>query len=116
MKRGEPRIFHGQDGISMQAHEYQLGTWMEVEGFCYPGGGMQRRARALHPDGKARIVRCGVPDSAYTAPAVGGFVMVMGDGALHYVPNKGPVSLAGPITIKGTMSEVLEVLRKMQGK
>jgi hypothetical protein len=47
-------------------------TWIEAESFCYPGGGMHRRARALCPDGKLRIIRCGIPDTFFTVPCKGG--------------------------------------------
>jgi len=48
------------------------GTWVEAEAFCYAGMGMHRRARALYPDGKLRIVRCGPPDTFFSVPVRGG--------------------------------------------
>jgi hypothetical protein len=52
---------------------------------------MTRRARALHPDGKLRVVRCGVADTYFTIPARGrGFLSVNDDGVLIFnPPNKG---------------------------
>lgn len=49
-------------------------TWIEPESLCYPGGGMHRRARALCPDGKLRVVVCGLPDTAFSIPARGGYL------------------------------------------
>jgi hypothetical protein len=51
------------------AHHSTNGTWMEPEELCYPGGGMHRRCRAIFPDGKARIVKAGIPDTAFSVPA-----------------------------------------------
>ncbi len=34
------------------------GTWLEPEEFCYPNGGMTRRAYATFPDGINRVVKC----------------------------------------------------------
>lgn len=44
-------------------------TWLEPEELCYPGGGMHRRCRAIFPDGKARVVKAGIPDTAFSIPA-----------------------------------------------
>jgi len=44
-------------------------TWLEPEELCYPGGGMHRRCRAIFPDGKARVVKAGIADTAFTIPA-----------------------------------------------
>lgn len=46
------------------------GTWLEAEEFCYPHGGMTRRAYVLFGDGTKRIVKCGIPDTFFTIPAV----------------------------------------------
>ena len=43
-------------------------TWMESECYCYPNGGMTRRARVRFPDGKLRVVRCGIPDTFFSVP------------------------------------------------
>ena len=62
-------------------------TWIEPESFCYPGGGMHRRARALCPDGKLRIVVCGVPDTFFSIPAKGGWIS-FDEGVVHFHPKK----------------------------
>jgi hypothetical protein len=51
--------------------EFPDGTWLEGEEFCYPSGGMKRRAYARCSDGKLRLFRAGIPDTAFTVPATG---------------------------------------------
>ena len=48
-------------------------TWVEPEEkcYCYPGGRMVRRGRALWPDGKIRAVRAGIADTYFSIPAYG---------------------------------------------
>lgn len=46
------------------------GTWIEDEARCYPNGGMTRLAYVTCPDGKKRVVRCGIPDTWFSVPAV----------------------------------------------
>ena len=43
-------------------------TWLEPEELCYPNGGMNRRCRCRWPDGKLRIVRCGIHDTFFSIP------------------------------------------------
>lgn len=43
-------------------------TWLESESFCYPHGGMTRRARVRFPDGKLRVVRCGIANTWFSVP------------------------------------------------
>lgn len=45
-------------------------TWLEPEELCYRGG--RRRAGVLFPDGQIRIVRCGLPNTAFSIPAYHG--------------------------------------------
>jgi hypothetical protein len=44
-------------------------TWLEAEEFCYPHGGMTRRAYVRFPDGVLRLVWCGIPDTYFSIPA-----------------------------------------------
>ena len=39
------------------------GTWLEGEEFCYPSGGMKRRAYARCADGQLRLFKAGIPDT-----------------------------------------------------
>ena len=55
----EPRKAGGMWGSSPASYGESGDTWLEAESFCYPNGGMTRRARVKFPDGKFRIVRCG---------------------------------------------------------
>lgn len=79
-------------------------TWLEPEERCYPRGGMARRARVRiarnkHnaidlPYGELRIVRAGIPDTAFTVPArlryrgrtVRGYIAGADDGELDFRP------------------------------
>jgi hypothetical protein len=56
-------------GMHEKAMVMPDGTWLEPEAMCYPDGGMTRRAYALFPDGKKRIVVCGIPDTYFSIPA-----------------------------------------------
>lgn len=49
---------------------YAKGTWLDAEDLAYPSGAINagRRARAVCPDGKVRVVRVGVPDTFSTIP------------------------------------------------
>lgn len=64
------------------------GTWLEAESFCYPGGGMHRRARAVCPDGKLRVLRCGIPNTFFTVPVKGGGYLTIDEDVVHYHPPK----------------------------
>ena len=75
-------------GMTHAALELGQGTWMEAEAFCYPGGGMNRRACALCPDGKLRVFRCGIPDTFFSTPVKGGGWIGTKDDALVYHPPK----------------------------
>lgn len=44
-------------------------TWIAPEECAYPNGGMTRRCKVMHPDGKLRITWAGIPDTFYTIPA-----------------------------------------------
>jgi hypothetical protein len=56
-------------GMRETAHINEDGTWLEPEAFCYPRGGMTRRAYAVCPDGKKRVITCGIPDTYFSIPA-----------------------------------------------
>lgn len=66
------------------------GTWLEPEAFCYPHGGMTRRAR-VHTFAGLRVVVCGIPDTFFSIPArmrvcgktLRGFIS-SGDYGLHF--------------------------------
>jgi len=44
------------------------GTWLESENWCYPAGGMTRRAYATCEDGEKRVITCGIPDTFFSIP------------------------------------------------
>jgi len=45
-------------------------TWLEGESFAYtPNGSQMRRCMAICPDGKIRVVLCGIPDTYFSIPA-----------------------------------------------
>lgn len=58
---------------------HQDGTWIESESITYPSGGFHRNARVFlslneHapielPYGELAVVRCSIPDTAFTIPA-----------------------------------------------
>ena len=94
----EPRVSHFMGGGSRPWVSDSQMTWMESEDFCYPNGAMDRRARVFFPDGKRRVVRCGINDTWFSTPVRksdvskafpdGGFLMVESDyygdnGAAH---------------------------------
>lgn len=67
MKQPTPRI---SNYMGMKSHAVEIGnTWLEPEEFCYPNGGMTRRALVTCPDGKLRVVTCGIPDTYFSIPA-----------------------------------------------
>jgi len=70
MKTPTPRVssYFGQlrEGTQLGA------SWIEDETLCYPDGNMTRRAYARCPDGKLRVVRCGIPDTFFSIPCRGG--------------------------------------------
>ena len=70
MKKQLPRKA-GMFGVSVTKGE----TWLEAEEFCYPNGGMTRRAYCIFSDGKKRVVQCGIPDTFFSIPA---FVTIAG--------------------------------------
>jgi hypothetical protein len=57
-------------GMRITNVEGANGTWLEGEEFCYAGGGLCRRARVECEDGKLRVVRCSIPDTYFSIPAV----------------------------------------------
>lgn len=75
-------------------YNYEGGTWLESESFCYPNGGMKRRACVRFPDGKLRIVRCGISDTFFSIPVHksdgDGFLTVADDGALEFIKHTKP--------------------------
>lgn len=79
-------------GITCQPTEFLNGTWLESESFCYfPYGGKRRRARALCPDGKLRVLRCGIPDTFFTIPVRGGGFLSVDAGVVVYHPSPQPI-------------------------
>jgi len=70
MKTPTPR--HGRYlGMSIVNVEFPDGTWLEGEEFCYPSGGMTRRAYARCGDGKLRLFKAGIADTFFSIPATG---------------------------------------------
>jgi hypothetical protein len=65
MKRPIPRecSWHGVP----TTHSYKDGTWIEAEEFAY--GKFTRRAYAVCPDGKKRVVMVSIPDTMFSIPA-----------------------------------------------
>jgi hypothetical protein len=59
--------FYGMPVVHMMGGN---GTWVEAEELAYPKGGLTRRAYVECQDGKRRVVRCGIPDTYTTIPAV----------------------------------------------
>lgn len=60
-------------GVRIQPSFYDQGTWLEAEELAYntysgTHWGSGRRCKALFPDGKARIVRIGIPDTYFSIP------------------------------------------------
>jgi hypothetical protein len=64
-------------GMPIVNQHFPDGTWLEGEEFCYPGGGMGRRAYVVFPDGVYRVVRCGIPDTFFSIPAAARLRMVV---------------------------------------
>lgn len=66
----EPRRGHylGMPIVNLQ---FSDGTWLEGEEFCYPSGGMKRRAYARCVDGRKLLFKAGIPDTFFTIPATG---------------------------------------------
>jgi hypothetical protein len=73
-------------GMPVRPVQGKAGTWLEGEEFCYPKGNMTRRAYAQDPNGKNRLVWCGIPDSAFTIPCRGGGFIFSDDGTFKYHP------------------------------
>ena len=69
MKTPQPRAIRYY-GMPCRPIELSLGTWIEPEEAAYPNGGFKRRAYVLFPDGKLRVVRCSIPDTWFSIPAV----------------------------------------------
>ena len=44
-------------------------TWLQPEEYCYPRGGMTRKALCVCEDGIKRIITCGIPDTYFSIPA-----------------------------------------------
>lgn len=70
MKTPKPRVCRYY-GTVVHASVSPNGTWLEDEAFCYPAGGMTRRARAVCQDGKLRVFKAGIADTFFTVPARG---------------------------------------------
>lgn len=73
---------------------FYSGTWIEPEELCYPNGGMKRRAMALFPDRRLRIVHCGIPDTYFSIPCRktkthGRGYLAMNEGVLEFRPYPG---------------------------
>jgi hypothetical protein len=71
-KTPQPRIghFYGMRIINVNGAN---GTWLEGEEFCYGSPtdqAMVRRCYARCEDGQLRVVRCCIPDTFYSIPAV----------------------------------------------
>lgn len=67
--------------------EGKNGTWLEPEERCGPQGGKRRRCRAINVEtGKPITVRCGLPDTVFSVPAIGGWVGVE-DGEFQFHPD-----------------------------
>ncbi len=71
-KPAQPRIFPSMHGSGEPSRMGE--TWIEPEHYCYPSGRRLRRALVRHPDGKLRIVLCGVADTYFTISCRGGFI------------------------------------------
>lgn len=68
----KPRIgsFYGMRIVNVEGAN---GTWLEGEEFCYgspDGSAMNRRCYAVCDDGQKRVVRCAIPDTYFSIPAV----------------------------------------------
>lgn len=70
------------------ACHYPGDTWIESEILCGPRGGKRRRARVKCPDGKLRVVRCGLADTFFSIPAVGGYLVLEDYALVLKRPNK----------------------------
>lgn len=82
----KPRHLANKLGITATAQHYFYDTWIEPEAFCYGGKGMLRYAKCINAaNGKHVIVKCGLPDSLFSVPATGGFVMHQIEGNLRYL-------------------------------
>lgn len=89
-------------GMQHYPRHYRLGGWLEPEEACYPYYAMVRRAYAINVDtGKLQVVRCGVPDTWFSIPAVGGYLTVSDGDILRFHPNKSQPQLSDPDTQKG---------------
>jgi hypothetical protein len=86
-----PRSANSAFGSSDPIYSPTRETWIESEAFCYPNGAFDRRCRVRFPDGKLRIVRCGIPDTFFSLPVRksdgDGFVMVADDGEFEFRPH-----------------------------
>ena len=68
MKIPKPRSSNFM-GMRREAHVSEDGSWLEPEEMCYPHGrAYSRRAYAHCPDGKLRVVECGLPDTWFSIP------------------------------------------------
>lgn len=84
-------------GPSGECPAIMNGTWLESESFAYPRGGFTRRAYVELrrnpnnpvelPYGRCYVVRCSIPDTAFSIPArlrfrgntIAGFISVPAD-------------------------------------
>jgi hypothetical protein len=94
-KTPTPRDCHFY-GTVVKGHVQKDGTWLEDEAFCYPNGGMTRRAYATCEDGKKRVIKCGIPDTFFSIPGyykrdgkrVQGFLSSNDEGGLKFTEYK----------------------------
>ena len=86
----KPRHIANKLGMAATAQHYFHNTWIEPEAFCYGGKGMLRYAKCINAaNGKHIIVKCGLPDSLFSIPATGGFVMHQIEGSLAMAGQEG---------------------------
>lgn len=75
-------------GMPITNSTFPDGTWLEGEEFCYPTGGMLRRAYAVCEDGIKRVCECGIADTFFSIPArtkgAKGFLSVSTSGSLVF--------------------------------
>lgn len=68
MNNTEPRTIRFC-GLVCTPSLMERGTWLEAEEAAYPSGGFTRRARAICPDGRLRVVQVSIPDTYSSIPA-----------------------------------------------
>jgi hypothetical protein len=58
-------------GMRTVPHIHPDGSWLEGEEFCYPNGGLKRRAYARCEDGELRLFKADIADTMFSVPAAG---------------------------------------------